>query len=61
MVQFFGDERLQDFGNGFPDWLTAGKPVPADAPRKTFAAFGSVKKNDALLPSGLMGPSPCTP
>jgi len=54
--RLIGDERFPSWGAGYPDWLTAGKAPPGDAPRKTFAASKHWKKNDPLLPSGLIGP-----
>jgi len=54
--RLIGDERFPSWGAGYPDWLTAGKAPPSDAPRKTFAASKHWNKNDPLLPSGLIGP-----
>ena len=54
--RLIGDERFADFGKTYPAWLTDGKPMPGDAPRKTFAAFNHWKKDSPLVPSGLIGP-----
>lgn len=54
--RLIGDERFPNWGAGFPGWLTAGKAPPNDNPRKTFEAVKHWKKNDPLVPSGLIGP-----
>jgi hypothetical protein len=38
-----------------PDWLVRGTPRPS-AERRTFSTWNYVKKDQALLPSGLLGP-----
>lgn len=37
-------------------WLAAGESPPADAVRKTIVVHGYQKRDDSLLPSGLIGP-----
>ena len=37
-----------------PDWVKAGRPSPTG--RKTFTTWKHWTKEDALLPSGLLGP-----
>jgi hypothetical protein len=53
--RLIGDERLPKFDKE-PEWLLAGKPIPDNAPRKTFAVSNHWKKDSPLLPSGLIGP-----
>jgi hypothetical protein len=60
--RMIGDEFLPEDSerhpNGtlkaWPDWLQEGKPSPAG--RFTFTSWRLWKKDDALLPSGLLGP-----
>lgn len=63
--RLIGDDRLPDDGawkdtgrgqqrTAWPAWLTEGKPDPSG--RTTFAAWKHWTKDDALLPSGLVGP-----
>ena len=54
--RLIGDEQFPSPEKGVPEWVSAGKPRPADSPRKTYAAFKKYKKADPLLPSGLLGP-----
>lgn len=54
--RLIGDERFPDFDKKSIGWLQAGQALPADAPRKTFLFTKQWKKDDKLLPSGLMGP-----
>lgn len=57
-----GDEQLLEDSNRqpngtlreWPDWLQAGQPSPTG--RQTFSTWRLWKKNDPLLPSGLLGP-----
>ena len=49
-VQWEG-RKLKDW----PQWLTAGKPRPVSE-RRTFTTWKHWSKDDALLPSGLIGP-----
>jgi len=60
--RMIGDEQLPEdsdrYCNGtlkaWPDWLGKGEPSPAG--RQTFTSWRMWKKDDALLPSGLLGP-----
>jgi len=55
--RLIGDESLPDDGikNGkWPDWLLNGTPRPSS--RYTFTTHHFYKKDDPLIPSGLMGP-----
>jgi hypothetical protein len=60
--RIIGDEQLpedsdrspQGWIKSWPEWLLAGKPSPTG--RITFATWRYWKKNDPLLPSGLLGP-----
>ena len=60
--RLIGDEFLPPNGdrnpNGtlkqWPDWLLSGKPDPSG--RETFSMWNLWSKDDALLPSGLIGP-----
>jgi hypothetical protein len=63
--RLIGDEQFPDdcvngrwLGGGipaWPEWLFTGQPRP-EARRQTFAAWKHWKPDDALLPSGLLGP-----
>ena len=48
--EWFKNERLK----AWPQWLLEGKPSPAG--RLTFTTWHHWKKDDKLLPSGLLGP-----
>jgi hypothetical protein len=60
--RLIGDEQLPEDSErnpdgtlkGWPQWLTEGKPSPAG--RSTFVSWRLWKKQDALVPSGLLGP-----
>ncbi|MHB1457308.1 MAG: glycosyl hydrolase [Armatimonadota bacterium] len=61
--RMIGDEQLPDDSvrspggtliGGWPQWLLDGKPSPTG--RLTFTSWRLWKKDDALLPSGLIGP-----
>ena len=60
--RLIGDERLypadcqREGGRlkAIPGWVQAGKPSPTG--RKAFSAWRHYTKDDALLPSGLLGP-----
>lgn len=60
--RMIGDEQLPEDSdrqpngtlNSWPDWLDAGKPSPAG--RFTFTSWRLWKKDEALTPSGLLGP-----
>ena len=54
--RLIGDERFEDFDRKNIDWLSKGLAPSADAPRKTFLAKSIWKKEDVLVPSGLIGP-----
>ena len=57
-----GDEQFPDDsqrnGDGtlksWPQWVNEGRPSPSG--RYTFTSWRLWKKNDALVPSGLLGP-----
>lgn len=58
--RLIGDEALErtdgyDPKGTMPDWFVKNQPMPV-GPRSTFTTFNFYKKNDALLPSGLLGP-----
>lgn len=61
--RLIGDEQLPEDSERNPDgtlkrwpeWLLAGKPSPAG--RTTFVSWRLWKKQDALVPSGLLGPA----
>jgi hypothetical protein len=60
--RLIGDEQLHEDSDrnndgtlkSWPAWLLAGKPSPSG--RSTFSMRRLWKKDDALLPSGLLGP-----
>ena len=65
--RLIGDEQLPDdcrwlpgkWGNGrvlaeYPQWLLEGKPSPTG--RITFTVWRHYRKDDVLLPAGLIGP-----
>ncbi len=60
--RLIGDEQLppdREWGEGnqlksWPQWLIDGRPSPTG--RFTFTTWHHWKKDDALLPSGLLGP-----
>ncbi|MCX6926144.1 MAG: glycosyl hydrolase [Verrucomicrobia bacterium] len=60
--RLIGDEQLPEDSDRNPDgtlkswpqWLNEGKPSPTG--RYTFTSWRLWKKNDALVPSGLLGP-----
>ena len=65
--RLIGDEQLPEdctwkpgkWGNGrvlaeYPQWLLDGKPSPTG--RVAFTTWWHYKKNDPLVPSGLIGP-----
>ncbi|HWS00673.1 MAG TPA: hypothetical protein VN249_08675, partial [Prolixibacteraceae bacterium] len=54
--RLIGDERFPDFDKKSLNWLQTGQAPPADSPRKTFLISKHWKKDDKLLPSGLIGP-----
>jgi len=49
-----GDREPDGALKSWPQWLLDGKPDPSG--RQTFTTEELWKKNDALLPSGLIGP-----
>lgn len=64
--RLIGDEQFPDDSTrhgtwmhggipAWPEWLLRDQPRP-DPRRQTFAAFKHWKKDDSLLPSGLLGP-----
>lgn len=55
--RLIGDERLPDDGiknDQWPEWLVKG--LPRTSGRFTFTTYRHYSKDDALLPSGLVGP-----
>ncbi len=68
--RLIGDERYPDQSNGYQieryrngnnvtkpmvEWYTANQPMPA-GPRATFSTADFFRKDDPLVPSGLLGP-----
>jgi hypothetical protein len=58
--RLIGDEALErtdgyDPRQPMPDWFVNNQPLPP-GPRSTFTTFNFYDKDDALLPSGLLGP-----
>ena len=58
----WGSERYNDqkrYGgrplDAYPEWVINGTPRPS-AERRTFTTWNPVKKDQPLLPSGLLGP-----
>jgi hypothetical protein len=45
---------IEGGAKSWPQWLLEGKPIPP--PRQTFTSWELWKKDDPLLPSGLLGP-----
>ncbi len=54
--RLIGDERFPDFDRKNLGWLLNGEAPAQDAPRKTFVIRKKWKKEDKLIPSGLIGP-----
>jgi hypothetical protein len=57
--RLIGDAGFANIGvpkDGFPKSITEGEPWPKDSKRKSFVSFLHQKKDDPLVPSGLLGP-----
>ena len=54
--RLIGDEALPVFDAKVREGILAGKPLPAEAPRQTFFIVKRWKKDNPLVPSGLIGP-----